>query len=105
MVMAMVRPLSLVFCHAVWAGMFAYFLARASLFRRSWGALFIVGLCVSAFLHGTYDWFDNLQPSVSAIIAAVSFMLFYAYVAKLRTAIAGPDKPELVAEVVVPADA
>ena len=102
MVQAMLRPLSLVFCHAVWAGMFAYFLARASLSRRRWGALFIVGLCVSAFLHGTYDWFNYMQPSVSVVIAAASFMLFYAYVAKLRAAIAKPDKPEVVAEGVMP---
>jgi hypothetical protein len=56
-------------------------------------------------LHGTYDWFGLIQPSVSAIIAAASFMLFYAYVAKLRAAIAKPDNPELVAKAVVPADA
>ena len=101
-VMAMVRSLSLVFCHAVWAGMFSYFLARASLSNRRWGALFIVGLCVSASLHGTYDWFAQVQPSVSAIIAAASFMLFYAYVAKLRTAIATTEKPEVIAEGVMP---
>lgn len=101
MVMAMVRSLSLVFCHAVWAGMFAYFLARASLSNRRWGALFIVGLCVSAFLHGTYDWFDYIQPSVCAIIAAASFMLFYAYVAKLRAAIATSNKSDLPAVTVV----
>jgi RsiW-degrading membrane proteinase PrsW (M82 family) len=85
MVTAMLRSLSLVFCHAVWAGTFAYFMSVAAATHRRWGALFVVGLAVSAILHGAYDWFAGLQPTASALLAGLSFVLFYGYVSKLRT--------------------
>ena len=80
----MLRSLSLVFCHAVWAGTFAYFLAMAFVSGRRWVPLVIIGLLVPAVLHGAYDWFASMQPTVAALIAGGSFMLFYGYVAKLR---------------------
>ncbi len=87
MINVLLRSLSLVFCHAVWSGIFAYFLAVAAKTGRRWGALFIVGLGLSALLHGIYDWFCGLSLTVAALTAGVSFMLFYAYVTKL---VAGP---------------
>lgn len=85
MVTTMLRSLSLVFCHAVWAGTFAYFMAVAAATRKRCGALFVVGLSVSALLHGLYDWFTGVQPTVSALLAGLSFMLFFGYLSKLRT--------------------
>lgn len=84
MVNVMLRSLSLVFCHAVWAGILAYFLAVAALGRRRWGALFLIGWAVSALLHGVYDWLAGMQPTIAALVVALSFVLFYAYMGKLR---------------------
>jgi RsiW-degrading membrane proteinase PrsW (M82 family) len=84
MVMPMLRSLSLVFCHAVWAGIFAYFLAVATVTGRRWGAMFLVGLLLTATLHGVYDWLCSIQPTMAAFTAGVSFVLFYGYVAKIR---------------------
>ena len=52
MIQAMARSLSCVFTHAVWAGIFAYFFAAAFVAGRRWIALLVVGLLVSAVLHG-----------------------------------------------------
>ncbi|MFT5528198.1 MAG: RsiW-degrading membrane proteinase PrsW (M82 family) [Pirellulaceae bacterium] len=84
MVTAMLRSLSLVFCHAVWAGIFAYFLAVANLTGRRWAALTIVGLSIASILHGTYDWLAGIQPTFAALVVVVSFVLFYAYTSRLR---------------------
>jgi RsiW-degrading membrane proteinase PrsW (M82 family) len=87
MVNVMLRSLSCVFCHAVWGGMFAYFLAGAFVSGRRWGAMILVGLALTAVLHGAYDWLFLIQPTLAALTAGASFMLFYGYVAKLREAI------------------
>jgi RsiW-degrading membrane proteinase PrsW (M82 family)/uncharacterized Zn finger protein (UPF0148 family) len=79
----LVRSLSLVFCHAVWSGIFSYFVAMAVATGRRLPALFIVGLAVSAFLHGLYDWLCGTQLTAAALVAGFSFMLFYAYNSKL----------------------
>jgi RsiW-degrading membrane proteinase PrsW (M82 family) len=85
MVNVMLRSLSLVFCHAVWSGILAYFLAVATLGRQRWGALFLIGWVVSSVLHGVYDWLAGMQPTIAALVVALSFVLFYAYMGKLRT--------------------
>ncbi len=84
MVTTMLRSLSLVFCHAIWAGIAAYFIAVASIERRRVGALIIVGILVAAVLHGTYDWLTGLQMTMAAATAGFSFVLFYGYLSKLR---------------------
>ena len=89
MVVAMVRSLSLVFCHAVWSGIFAYFLAVANWTGRRRGALAIVGLAVAAILHGVYDWLQGIQPTFAALIVVISCMLFYAYMSNLRKLLDG----------------
>lgn len=84
---AMLRSLSLVFCHAVWAGIFAYFLAAAAISARRWVAMFLVGWGITAILHGVYNWLCFVQPTLAAMTAGISFVLFYGYVAKLRCVI------------------
>ena len=84
MVTTMLRSLSLVFCHATWAGIAAYFIAVASIERRRVGALIIVGILVAAVLHGAYDWLTDLQMTLAAATAGFSFVLFYGYLSKLR---------------------
>lgn len=84
MIMVLLRSLSLVFCHAVWAGIFAYFLSIAVATRRRIGALFVVGLCVSSVLHGAYDWFQGIQSTLAAGVAGLSVVLLFGYVTKVR---------------------
>lgn len=103
MVNVMLRSLSLVFCHAVWAGILAYFLAVAILGRRRWGALFLIGWVVAAVLHGVYDWLAGMQPTIAALLVALSFVLFYAYMGKLKALGMGADTlaaPDAVAAAV-----
>lgn len=90
MINVMLRALSLVFCHAVWSGVFAYFIAMASATGRRWGALFVVGLGVSCTLHGAYDWLVGVNLTLAALMAGFSFMLFYAYVSKLKALVPEP---------------
>ncbi len=86
MVNVMLRSLSTVFCHAVWSGIVGYFLALAWLTGKRRGALFLVGLLTASVLHGLYDWFVIVlnQGTFAALVVAASFMLFYAYLSKLR---------------------
>ena len=84
MVVTMLRAVSLVFCHAVWSGIVAYFIATAVVRREKVAALIILGILVSAVLHGVYDWLAGVQPTMAALLAGVSFALFYGYLIKLR---------------------
>jgi RsiW-degrading membrane proteinase PrsW (M82 family) len=93
MITTMLRSLSLVFCHAVWAGTFSYFVAMAASSRKRIGALFVVGLAVSSVLHGVYDWFCCVQTTVAALLAGLSFVLFYGYLSKLRNFIRDINMP------------
>ena len=85
MITVMLRSVSLVFCHAVWSGIVAYFLAMGCLTGRRRGALFLVGLLTAAVLHGLYDWLATVQATLAALVVAASFMLFDADLSKLRT--------------------
>ena len=97
MITTMLRSLSLVFCHAIWAGIAAYFIAVASIERRRVAALIIVGILVAAVLHGAYDWFTGVQMTLAAATAGFSFALFYGYLSKLRGMIDAKEA-EAVAE-------
>lgn len=94
MITVMLRSLSLVFCHAVWAGIVAYFLALGGLAHRRRAALFLVGLLTAAVLHGLYNWLAALQPTFAALVVAASFMLFYAYLSKLRALTTPAEMPQ-----------
>ncbi|MGL6194978.1 MAG: PrsW family glutamic-type intramembrane protease, partial [Thermoguttaceae bacterium] len=85
MVSILLRSMSLVFAHALWTGIFAYYLAMAFMAGHRWFVLCILGLLVSAGLHGLYDWFCGLQPVFAAGIIALSFILFFGYLSKIRT--------------------
>ena len=86
MLQMMMRSLSSVFGHAVWSGIVGYFLAIAWLTGKRRGALFLVGLLTASVLHGVYDWLLVVlsQFTFAALVVALSFMLFYAYLSKLR---------------------
>jgi RsiW-degrading membrane proteinase PrsW (M82 family) len=93
MINVLLRSLSLVFCHALFTGIFSYFLTVAFLTGRRYIALAITGLAVSATIHGVYDWLAGQQQTFAAMVMAASFVLFYAYLLKLK-ALAG-DGPTL----------
>ncbi len=85
MVITMLRAVSLVFCHAVWSGIVAYFVAVAVIRKEKVAALILVGIAVSASLHGIYDWLAGVQPTMAALIAGLSFALFYGYISKFES--------------------
>ncbi len=84
MISVMLRSFSSVFSHAVWTGIFSYFIAIASIIKKRYTALFIIGLCMSSFAHGFYDWSCDIQIMLGALLTGFSFLLFYIYVIKLR---------------------
>ncbi|MEK7258019.1 MAG: PrsW family glutamic-type intramembrane protease, partial [Bacteroidota bacterium] len=86
MVMVMLRSVSLVFWHAVFSGIVAYFITTAYIRREKMGALIFLGIAAAAFLHGLYDWLAGIQPTLAALLAGFSFALFYGYLSKLRNA-------------------
>jgi RsiW-degrading membrane proteinase PrsW (M82 family) len=100
MVNVMLRSLSLVFCHAIWSGIVAYFLALGHVTDRRRIALYMVGIAVAAVLHGVYDWMIGIQVTFASLVVAGSFILFYAYVSKLRRLVEsmglGPERLEIV---------
>ena len=87
----MLRALSLVFLHAVFTGIFSYFISVAFVSNSRKLALFIVGLFVSATIHGCYNWFHSIQGTFSALICAFAFMLFYSYLTKLNQILSRKD--------------
>jgi RsiW-degrading membrane proteinase PrsW (M82 family) len=79
----MARAVSLVFLHAVYTGIFSYFIAVGVMSKSRVIALFVVGLLVSSVIHGFYNWFHSIQGTLSAAVCAFAFMLFYSYLTKL----------------------
>ena len=69
MVYAMLRAISLVFCHAVFAGITAYFLITAVLLRRHLLAAFAIGIAITSTLHGCFNWLSGIQPTIASTIA------------------------------------
>lgn len=95
MVQVLLRSLSLVFCHAIWSGIFAYFITTGFAAGSRLAAMFIIGLSVSAVLHGAYDWLTGVQMTFAAFSIAGSFILFYAYLTKLKQLVTEPVQPDL----------
>lgn len=97
MVNYLFRSLALVFLHAVLSGIFGCFLAISVHMRRLWPVLFILGLAASAGLHGIYDWLVDRSLLAAATLVWLSFVLFYALIARPRTV---PSGDALVVNVV-----
>ncbi len=81
---ALFRSLSCVFSHAIYTGIFSYFLTLAFLTGRRYIALSLTGLALSAAIHGLYDWSWDFQQTLPSVIIAAAFILFYAYLLKLN---------------------
>lgn len=83
-VSTMLRSMSCVFGHAVYTGIFSYFIALGFVTKKRVVPLFLVGWGVAATVHGLYDWVNGIQDTLPAIITTGGFILFYAYLTKLR---------------------
>jgi RsiW-degrading membrane proteinase PrsW (M82 family) len=81
---ALIRAVSLVFFHAVWSGIVAYFLVVATIQKHRRVALVVVGVSAGAVLHATHNWLLAIQPTFSVAVDLVAIALFYTYLAKLR---------------------
>jgi RsiW-degrading membrane proteinase PrsW (M82 family) len=84
MLSMMLRSVSLVFAHAIWTGIFSYYIICAMTFGKRWTVFCCLGLAVPMVLHGVYDWLCGLEPGFAALVIGVSFVLFYGYLSKIR---------------------
>jgi RsiW-degrading membrane proteinase PrsW (M82 family) len=94
MVNVLLRSMSLVFGHALFSGIFSYFVALGFVTGKRRGALFVVGLAVAATVHGCYNASWAIQTTLPAILTIGAFLLFYAYLTKLRLVIASHQNDE-----------
>ena len=77
LILQFVRLITLPLLHAVWAGVFAYFIALGSVNRHVEKGLLLAGLATTALLHGLYDTFSGSLVGVG--IAVLSIVIFVAY--------------------------
>ena len=91
MVNVLLRSMSLVFVHAIYSGIFSYFIALGHITQKRRVALALVGLLVAATVHGLYNSFWQVQNTLPAIVTATAFMLFYSYLTKLRLVMASRE--------------
>jgi len=84
MVNVMLRSMSLVFAHATFSGIFAYFIAIGFITKKRRLALGVVGLALAATAHGLYNFLWSVQDLLPSVITALSFILFYSYLTKIR---------------------
>jgi len=101
MVTVLLRAVSLVFAHAVFAGIVAYFVAAAAARTHGRTALIMLGVGLAALLHGLYDWLAGLQTTAAALVIALCFVLFYSYVTRLRR-VAQPGQGAVAADAAQP---
>jgi RsiW-degrading membrane proteinase PrsW (M82 family) len=93
----LLRLITLPLLHAIWCGIFSYFVALASMNGKLAKGLFLTGLMVVATLHGLYDTFSDSLIGVG--MAVVSILIFVAYYrsgenlqAKLTSILAGQEQ-------------
>lgn len=79
-----IRMISLPLLHALWAGMFGYFIGLAALCPEKRAALVIVGLGLVAFIHGTYDTFsESWLALVLCLLTLLMFIMYMRYAEKI----------------------
>ncbi len=77
LILQLTRLITLPLLHAVWAGVFAYFVALASVNLKVGKGLLVAGLLITAILHGLYDTVS--ESAVGLGVAVLSILLFLAY--------------------------
>jgi RsiW-degrading membrane proteinase PrsW (M82 family) len=82
--MLFARTFSTVFMHALTTGIFAYFLAVASISTNRLVALPLIGYAIAALGHTFYNTFITLQPTVALVVLVLMYVVFCAELEKLR---------------------
>lgn len=82
----MLRSVSLCFVHASWTGIVTCFIIFSGLLKVNRYLGVLVSVVIASLLHAFYNWFLGIQPTVSAIIAVVSFSLFVLYTSRILDA-------------------
>jgi RsiW-degrading membrane proteinase PrsW (M82 family) len=77
LVVQMTRLITLPLLHAVWAGIFGYFIALSSVNRHVGKGLLLAGLLITASLHGLYDTFGG--SIIGVAVAVLSIVIFISY--------------------------
>jgi RsiW-degrading membrane proteinase PrsW (M82 family) len=73
----LLRLISLPLLHGCWTGIVGYFVGMAGQQRTSARALVIIGLGLSATLHGAYDTFSDGWSGI--VLGAASLLVFVVY--------------------------
>ncbi len=84
-----VRMMTGPFGHAVYSGIFGYFISLAAANPRRRTAFLVAGLGLSAFVHGLYDTMD--APLLGVAVKAFAFFLLMTYILKARGATSARD--------------
>ncbi|MDR3183356.1 MAG: hypothetical protein LBT89_10675 [Planctomycetaceae bacterium] len=85
-IFSQVLPLfSLLIANIIWTAVFAYYLSLTFVDRQRWWAFVLLGISVSAALHGVYTaCILNDCNGFAAMVVGASFILFYGYLSKIR---------------------
>jgi RsiW-degrading membrane proteinase PrsW (M82 family) len=79
------RSFSCIFGHAIYSGIFSYFIAMACILGRKKQNYFLYGLIVAATVHGAYDWFLSVNAGTfAALVDVFGGVLFMAYYFKMK---------------------
>ena len=97
----LLRTTTLPFLHATWTAIAGYFVALAVIDKRRRVALCVLGISVSAVLHGCYDFTVNGDSMVSLFVAAFVYLLFISYIERSQDMVKELEKRKAVAEAVM----
>jgi len=78
MIVQVLRFVSLPLLHAIWSGIFGYFVGIAALSKASKRATVLIGIALVSVLHGVYDTFS--EGWLGFFVAAFSLLLFVGYI-------------------------
>lgn len=88
-----IRFVSLPLYHAVWAGIFGYFIGLAAINPSRKGSIIFIGLTISAVLHGSYNTFSS--GILGFGILGFSILLFVTYLNRSQQIVSEMEKAEL----------
>lgn len=81
----LLRALSVVFLHAVFSGISACVFTESYFRDRNRLVAVLAALLPAAFLHGIYNWLNNVQSIFSGLTIAASFTFLYTYLRVMRS--------------------
>jgi protease PrsW len=87
-----IRFVSLPLYHAVWAGIVGYFMGLAAINPSRRGSIILIGLSISAVLHGCYNTFSN--SFIGFAILGFSILLFVTYLNRSQQIVDEMQKAE-----------